>query len=410
MVIMTEPVCEPEDGKRLASKRESKGVSFVLETEHEPDEKKNNRQSFSSPQILINDAEFLADPRKLPLSRSKTYDSSLNLNMKLERKKWSSSQFLKANAQYHKVFKDIPHEETLQESFTCALQKEILYHGKLYISENWICFHSKVFGKDTKIVIPVLAVTLIKKTKTAILVPNALIIATITERFIFVSLLTRDSTYKLLKSVCSHLENLSTGNSPNPSPVEHSFRGERSATHDFNVDFPELDGLIARKDLEEYSSSGSQATESEHSQEFTEPEKSVFSKSQTSLDCVGGSAKQTIETKNQVTEQRRGVMGLFQTVDIWQTISLNGLLILYAILVCLLFFSTLYMQSRIGFLEEKLSNLKPIRDSHAKEWPLEQGMSQWNKNADSICDELTTNLEKLDKIQKNLQRLLEDVN
>lgn len=35
--------------------------------------------------------------------------------------------------------------------FTCALQKEIVYQGKLFISENWICFHSKVFGKDTKV-------------------------------------------------------------------------------------------------------------------------------------------------------------------------------------------------------------------------------------------------------------------
>ena len=35
--------------------------------------------------------------------------------------------------------------------FTCALQKEILYQGKLFVSENWICFHSKVFGKDTKV-------------------------------------------------------------------------------------------------------------------------------------------------------------------------------------------------------------------------------------------------------------------
>lgn len=35
--------------------------------------------------------------------------------------------------------------------FTCALQKEILYQGKLFISENWICFFSKVFGKDIKV-------------------------------------------------------------------------------------------------------------------------------------------------------------------------------------------------------------------------------------------------------------------
>ncbi len=35
--------------------------------------------------------------------------------------------------------------------YTCALQKDILYQGRLFVSENWICFHSKVFGKDTKV-------------------------------------------------------------------------------------------------------------------------------------------------------------------------------------------------------------------------------------------------------------------
>lgn len=35
--------------------------------------------------------------------------------------------------------------------YTCALQKDILYQGKMFISDNWICFHSKVFGRDTKV-------------------------------------------------------------------------------------------------------------------------------------------------------------------------------------------------------------------------------------------------------------------
>lgn len=37
------------------------------------------------------------------------------------------------------------------EGYTCALQRDILYQGKMFVSENWICFHSKVFGRDTKV-------------------------------------------------------------------------------------------------------------------------------------------------------------------------------------------------------------------------------------------------------------------
>uniref|UniRef100_A0A665V9X9 GRAM domain-containing protein n=1 Tax=Echeneis naucrates TaxID=173247 RepID=A0A665V9X9_ECHNA len=115
-------------------------------------------------------------------------------------------QLSKTNCQYHKIFKEISKEEQLRQSYTCALQKDILYQGRMFVSDHWICFHSKVFGKDIKIAIPVVSVTHIKKTKTAILVPNALVVATANDRYMFVSLLSRDNTYKFLMSVCLHLE------------------------------------------------------------------------------------------------------------------------------------------------------------------------------------------------------------
>ncbi|CAH2296073.1 GRAM domain-containing 3 [Pelobates cultripes] len=410
MVIGTEVPCESEDVKRLL-KKEHRGRISISDTENGSGVKKNTRKSYTPcAQILINDVELTDDTNKLLVPRSQTYDSSLNLNMKNElkheRKKASSSQSFKANGHYHKAFKDIPKEEFLKESFTCALQKEILYHGKLYISQNWICFHSKVFGKDTKIVIPVLAITQIKKTKTALLVPNAVIISTVTERFIFVSLLSRDSTYKLLISVCSHLEDISTGNSPNPSPAEHSFRAERPASYplDFN-DFSELDGLVANRRKEiDCSSTGSQTAESENSQEFSERKQNTLTKSQQTLVQTDKPPKPTPDKKS--TAPRHGHLKFLQRIDLWKIISLNGLLFFYAILVCLLIFSTFYMQSRIGHLEEQLLSLHSAQN----EWPVDPVMGNWHINANSICDELTTNLEKLDKIQRNLQRLLEDAN
>lgn len=36
-------------------------------------------------------------------------------------------------------------------AFTCALQKEVLYHGKLFVSEHHVCFHSSVLLKETKV-------------------------------------------------------------------------------------------------------------------------------------------------------------------------------------------------------------------------------------------------------------------
>ncbi|XP_040271903.1 GRAM domain-containing protein 2B isoform X2 [Bufo bufo] len=402
MVIMTEPVCDPEE-----LKKDPKALSVPSETENGPDEAK-----LPSPQVVISDVDLIETRQKLPLSRSKVYDSSLPLEkcdmMKLERKKSTSSQLSKANAQFHKLFKDVPKDETLRESFTCALQKEILYQGKLYISDNWICFHSKVFGKDTKIVIPTIAVTVIKKTKTALLVPNALVVATVTDRFIFVSLLSRDSSYKLLKCVCSHLDSASTGHSPNPSS-EHSFRGERAASFplDFSVDFSEIDGLVQprRKDIEEYSSTGSQTPESENSQDFQEEEKNINPKSRASriLDNPLKVSEKVKFTEESVVHRR-----LFRGVNFQQVASLNGVLFFYAILVFLLIVSTFYMQSRILYLEERLSYLGSARDTALKELSVEQGVWGWQMNANAICEELTANLAKLDQIQLNLQQLLED--
>uniref|UniRef100_A0A3Q3N2G2 GRAM domain containing 2B n=1 Tax=Mastacembelus armatus TaxID=205130 RepID=A0A3Q3N2G2_9TELE len=162
-------------------------------------------------QATDQELQELLGRRKPALVRSKTFDHTLLTQVRTDsvckiEKKSHYSQLSKGNCQYHKIFKEISKEEQLKQSYTCALQKDILYQGRMFVSDHWICFHSKVFGKDTKIVIPVVSVTHIKKTKTAILVPNALVVATANDRYVFVSFLSRDNTYKFLMSVCLHLE------------------------------------------------------------------------------------------------------------------------------------------------------------------------------------------------------------
>uniref|UniRef100_A0A8D0EBV1 GRAM domain containing 2A n=1 Tax=Salvator merianae TaxID=96440 RepID=A0A8D0EBV1_SALMN len=113
----------------------------------------------------------------------------------------------KYNSQYHKLFKDIPSEESVLKVCSCALQRDILIQGRLYISPNWLCFYANLFGKDIKVVIPVVSVQLIKKHKTARLLPNGLAITTNASRkYIFVSLISRDSVYDVLRRVCTHLQ------------------------------------------------------------------------------------------------------------------------------------------------------------------------------------------------------------
>uniref|UniRef100_A0A3B4Z9E7 GRAM domain-containing protein 3-like n=1 Tax=Stegastes partitus TaxID=144197 RepID=A0A3B4Z9E7_9TELE len=76
--------------------------------------------------------------------------------------------FSKRNKSFHKQFPEIPEEEKLTHTFTCALQKEVLYHGKLFVSENHVCFHSSVLLKETKVVVALSSVREVKKHNSAL--------------------------------------------------------------------------------------------------------------------------------------------------------------------------------------------------------------------------------------------------
>uniref|UniRef100_A0A3Q2R1G7 GRAM domain containing 1A n=1 Tax=Fundulus heteroclitus TaxID=8078 RepID=A0A3Q2R1G7_FUNHE len=66
--------------------------------------------------------------------------------------------------------------------YSCALQKDILLQGRLYLSENWLCFYSNIFRWETTITIQLKDVTSMTKEKTAKLIPNAIQISTENEK------------------------------------------------------------------------------------------------------------------------------------------------------------------------------------------------------------------------------------
>lgn len=96
--------------------------------------------------------------------------------------------------------------------YSCALVGDILLQGYLYITPNYFAFYSNVFGYVTKLLIPTVSVLKISKEKTARIIPNAVAIATEEERHVFCSLLSRDSTFKLMKQVWD------AAMEPQPSP------------------------------------------------------------------------------------------------------------------------------------------------------------------------------------------------
>ncbi|KAI9793673.1 MAG: hypothetical protein M1816_007568 [Peltula sp. TS41687] len=121
----------------------------------------------------------------------------------------------KRNRDFHQLFKTVPEDDYLIEDYSAAIQRDILLHGRLYISEGHICFNSNILGYVTTLVIRFDEVVSIEKKNTAILFPNAIVISTLHARNVFASLASRDSTYDLIVGIWKighpNLRNLANG-------------------------------------------------------------------------------------------------------------------------------------------------------------------------------------------------------
>ncbi|XP_029045428.2 LOW QUALITY PROTEIN: protein Aster-B-like [Osmia bicornis bicornis] len=106
---------------------------------------------------------------------------------------------------FKRIFKDVPDDERLVVDYSCALQREILVHGRLYVSQNYVCFYANIFSWETLVCLRWKDVTSITKEKTALVIPNAILICTATDKFFFTSFGARDKTYVMLFRVCKML-------------------------------------------------------------------------------------------------------------------------------------------------------------------------------------------------------------
>ncbi|EPQ60214.1 GRAM-domain-containing protein [Gloeophyllum trabeum ATCC 11539] len=107
----------------------------------------------------------------------------------------------KRNADFHELFPTIPEGDYLIDDYGCALQREILIQGRLYISENHVCFHANIFGWITDLCIPMYEITSLEKKMTAFVIPNAIQINTRTAKYTFASFLSRDTTFDVIFNI-----------------------------------------------------------------------------------------------------------------------------------------------------------------------------------------------------------------
>ncbi|KAJ2516525.1 hypothetical protein GGI11_001782 [Coemansia sp. RSA 2049] len=106
--------------------------------------------------------------------------------------------YLKRNTDFHGLFRNIPIDELLIDDYICALQRDILVQGRLYLTENYVCFFSNIFGWVTSLTIAFDEIVSIEKKMTALIIPNAIQISTLHAKHAFSSFMYRDSAYNQL--------------------------------------------------------------------------------------------------------------------------------------------------------------------------------------------------------------------
>ncbi|KAI0398521.1 hypothetical protein F5Y17DRAFT_7137 [Xylariaceae sp. FL0594] len=107
----------------------------------------------------------------------------------------------KRNRDFHALFKSVPDDDYLIEDYSCALQREILAHGRLYVSEGHLCFSSNILGWVTTLVMSFDEIVSVEKRSTALVFKNGLMISTLHAKHVFASFASRDSTYDLIVNI-----------------------------------------------------------------------------------------------------------------------------------------------------------------------------------------------------------------
>ncbi|KAJ3126482.1 Protein Aster-B [Nowakowskiella sp. JEL0407] len=110
--------------------------------------------------------------------------SSPNTSLYREQKKFSK--------QFPELEKEV---DSLHGIYSCALERDVLWQGKIYQTALHLAFYGKIFSKAAKVIIHFQDVYTIEKKSTAGMFPNAIRITTANTRYVFSSFLKRDSAF-----------------------------------------------------------------------------------------------------------------------------------------------------------------------------------------------------------------------
>ncbi|KNC55132.1 uncharacterized protein AMSG_10734 [Thecamonas trahens ATCC 50062] len=130
-------------------------------------------------------------------------------------------------AEFREQF-NLPTSEQLIQDYTCAFQRDVLVHGRMYVSQNYVSFCATVFGWVTLVIIPFAEIVAIEKRNAALVFPNAIAIRTRRkDKYFFASFIVRDSAFRTLTFLWKN------ATSDEPIPVETMLSMSKSQIDDY---------------------------------------------------------------------------------------------------------------------------------------------------------------------------------
>ncbi|AGO11500.1 AaceriABR231Wp [[Ashbya] aceris (nom. inval.)] len=164
----------------------------------------SNENKLPSENGIETNGDAVSEPHSLPTPD--TNNTKKGYNKKLYEDKMlpgTNYRFAtrKRNSDFHKLFDSVDADDRLLDDFSCALSREFLYQGRLYVSESYICFNSNILGWVTNLVVPIKDIVSFEKTSTAGLFPNGIALIMDSTKHYFASFLSRDSTFEFLEAV-----------------------------------------------------------------------------------------------------------------------------------------------------------------------------------------------------------------
>lgn len=180
----------------------------------------------------------------------------------------------KRNRDFHQLFRSVPDDDYLIEDYSCALQREILAHGRLYVSEGHLCFSSNIFGWVTTLVMSFDEIVSVEKRSTALVFKNGLMISTLHAKNVFASFTSRDSTYDLIVGIWK-LGHPSLRSSLNGVRIDETGGGDKTEKDDGFIPQGSQSGSESDSDGEEGDEIYDEDEEDQDGMSFTQAEGSV---------------------------------------------------------------------------------------------------------------------------------------